>query len=57
VERLDLVKRLDEFLREIFYLKIFLEHMCIVVLGVTNTRVQETKRFLGARKLAMILVG
>ena len=31
--------------------------MCFAVLGVTGTEGQETERFLGARKLARILVG
>ena len=33
------------------------EHLCFAVLGVTGTEGQETERFLGARKLARILVG
>jgi hypothetical protein len=36
---------------------VFLEHMCFVVLGVTSTEGQETERYLGARKPAMLLVG
>jgi hypothetical protein len=35
----------------------FLELMCFVFLGVTGTEGQETERFLGARKLARLLVG
>jgi hypothetical protein len=31
--------------------------LCFVVLGVTGTEGQETKRFLGARKPARLLVG
>ena len=33
------------------------EHLCFAVLGVTGTEGQETERFLGARKLARLLVG
>ena len=36
---------------------VFFEHLCFVVLVVMGTEGQETKRFLGARKLARILVG
>ena len=36
---------------------VFFEHLCFVFLGVTNTEGQETERFLGARKMARLLVG
>jgi hypothetical protein len=36
---------------------VFLEHMFFVVLGVTGTEGEETKRFLGARKPTRLLVG
>ena len=36
---------------------VFFEHLCFVVLGVTGTEGQETKRFLGARKSTRLLVG
>ena len=35
----------------------FLLALCFVVIGVTGTEGQETERFLGARKLARLLVG
>ena len=44
-------------LEDIFLMMVFFEHLCIVVLGVTGTEGQETERFLGARKLARLLVG
>jgi hypothetical protein len=53
------VERLEEvgsFLEDIFILIDFLEHMCFVVLGITGTKGQETKRFFGVRKLSRLLV-
>ena len=44
-------------LEDIFLMMVFFEHLCFVVLGVTNTEGQETERFLGARKTARLLVG
>jgi hypothetical protein len=44
-------------LEDIILVIVFLEHMCFVVLGVMGTKGQETERFLGARKLARLLVG
>jgi hypothetical protein len=46
-----------KFLEDIFLVIVFFEHLCFAVLGVTGMEVQETKRFLGARKLARLLVG
>jgi hypothetical protein len=45
------------FLEDIILVIVFFEHLCFVVLGVTGTEGQETKRFLGARKPARLLVG
>ena len=44
-------------LEDIFLMMVFFEHLCFVVLGVMNTEGQETERFLGARKMARLLVG
>jgi hypothetical protein len=44
-------------LEDIILVIVFLEHLCFVVLGVTGMEGQETERFLGARKLARLLVG
>jgi hypothetical protein len=46
-----------KFLEEMILVIVFFEHLCFVVLGVTGTEGQETKRFLGARKMARLLVG
>jgi hypothetical protein len=46
-----------KFLEDIILVIVFFEHLCFVVLGVTGTEGQETERFLGARKLARLLVG
>jgi hypothetical protein len=46
-----------KFLEDIILVIVFFEHLCFVVLGVTGTEGQETKRFLGARKPARLLVG
>ena len=45
------------FLEEMILLIVSFEHLFFVVLGVTGTEGQETKRFLGARNLARLLVG
>jgi hypothetical protein len=45
-----------KFLEDIILVIVFFEHLCFVVLGVTGTEGQETKRFLGARKPARLLV-
>ena len=44
-------------LEYIFLMMVLFEHLCFVVLGVANMEGQETERFLGARKMARILVG
>jgi hypothetical protein len=44
-------------LEDIFLVVVFSEHMCFVVLGVMGMQGQKTKRFLGARKSARLLVG
>ena len=46
-----------KFLEDIILVIVFFEHLCFVVLGVTGMEGQETKRFLGARKLDRLLVG
>jgi hypothetical protein len=46
-----------KFLEGIILVIVFFEHLCFAVLGVTGTEGQETKRFLGARKLDRLLVG
>jgi hypothetical protein len=46
-----------KFLEEMILVIVFFEHLCFVVLGVTGTEGQETKRFLGSRKPARLLVG
>jgi hypothetical protein len=46
-----------KFLEDIILVIVFFEHLCFVVLGVTGMEGQETERFLGARKLARLLVG
>jgi hypothetical protein len=46
-----------KFLEDIILVIVFFEHLCFVVLGVTGTGGQETKRFLGARKPTRLLVG
>ena len=46
-----------KFLEDIILMIVFFEHLCFAVLGVTGTEGQETERFLGARKLARLLVG
>ena len=46
-----------KFLEEIILVIVFFEHLCFVVLGFTGMEGQETERFLGARKLARLLVG
>jgi hypothetical protein len=43
-------------LEDIIRVIVFLEHMFFVVIGVTDTKGQETQRFLGARKPARLLV-
>jgi hypothetical protein len=45
------------FLEEMILVIVYFENLCFVVLGVTGTEGQETERFLGARKLARLLVG
>jgi hypothetical protein len=44
-------------LEDIILVIVFFEHLCFVVLGVTDIEGQETERFLGARKPARLLVG
>jgi hypothetical protein len=44
-------------LADIFHVIVFLENTCSVVLGVTSMEGQETKRFLGSKKPARLLVG
>jgi hypothetical protein len=44
-------------LEDIFLMIVFFEHLFFVVLGVMGTEGQETERFIGARKLARLLVG
>jgi hypothetical protein len=46
-----------KFLEDIILVIVFFKHLCFVVLGVTGMEGQETERFLGARKLARLLVG
>ena len=46
-----------KFLEEMILVIVFFEHLCFTVLGVTGTEGQETERFLGARKLARLLIG
>ena len=45
------------FLEEMILVIVYFEHLCFAVLGVTGTEGQETERFLGARKMARLLVG
>jgi hypothetical protein len=44
-------------LEDIILVILLLEHMCFVVLRVMRTKGQETKRFIGTRKTARLLVG
>jgi hypothetical protein len=44
-------------LEDIIIVIFFVEHLCFVVLGVMDTKGQETERFLGARKPSRLLVG
>jgi hypothetical protein len=44
-------------LEDVILVIVFLEHLFFIVLGFTGTKGQETKRFLGARKLARLLIG
>ena len=46
-----------KFLEDIILVIVFFENLCFAILGVTGTEVQEIERFLGARKLARLLVG
>ena len=46
-----------KFLEDIILVIVFFEHLCFVVPGVMGTEGQETENFLGARKLARLLVG
>ena len=46
-----------KFSEDMILVIVFFEHLCFVVLGVTDTEGQETERFLGARKPARLLVG
>jgi hypothetical protein len=46
-----------KFLEDIILAIVFFEHLCFAILGVTGTEGQEIERFLGARKLARLLVG
>jgi hypothetical protein len=46
-----------KFLEDIILVIVFFEHLCFAILGVTGTEGQEIERFLGARKLARLLVG
>ena len=45
------------FLEEMILVIVSFEHLCFSVLGVMGMEGQETERFLGARKLARLLVG
>ena len=45
------------FLEEMILVIVSFEHLCFAVLGVTGTEGQETERFIGARKMARLLVG
>ena len=44
-------------MEDIIFVTVFFEHLFFAALGVTSTEGQEIKRFLGARKLARLLVG
>jgi hypothetical protein len=44
-------------LEDVIVVIVFSEHLFFSFLGVTSTEGQETKRFLGARKSARLLVG
>ena len=46
-----------KFLEDIILVIVFFENLCFAILGVTGMEGQETERFLGARKLARLLVG
>ena len=46
-----------KFLEDIILVIVFFEHLCFVSLRVMGMEGQETKRFLGARKSARLLVG
>jgi hypothetical protein len=46
-----------KFLEDITLVIDFFKKLCFVVLGVTGMEGQEIERFLGARKLARLLVG
>ena len=46
-----------KFLEEMILVIVFFEHLCFAILGVMSMEGQETKRFLGFRKPAKLLVG
>ena len=56
-ERSEHVERWKNSWKEYFHGTIFLEILRIIFLRITNAKEQETKRFVGARKLDRLLVG